>query len=94
MTKFIPALTGIPSLTDYECDLFTLPPYLGVLGLKNPIKRVSEEFSASVKVAHPLKNLITESVPVIAFESWEEQKMPIVKSPEPDVLLKQKPQNN
>ena len=73
-TKFIPALTGRPAPTDYEYDLFTLPPHLGGLGLKNPIKHASEEFSASVKVTHPLKNLITEKVPDIPFESWEEQK--------------------
>ena len=44
------------------------------LGLRNPIKHASEEFFASMKVTRSLKNLVTEEVPEIPFESWKEQK--------------------
>ena len=54
--------------------MFTLPPHLDGPGLQNPIKHASEEFSASMKVTHLLKNRITENVPEISFESWEEQR--------------------
>ena len=70
--NFITAITGRPAPTDYERDLFTLPPHLGSMGLKNPIK-CTKEFTASMKVILPLKNLITEKVLEIHFKSWEKQ---------------------
>ena len=72
-TKFIPALTGRPPPTNSERDLFTLPPRLGGLGLKNPVAHAHDEFSASLKISCPLKNLIVDKVWEFTFESWEAQ---------------------
>ena len=72
--EFIPALTGRPAPTDSEREVFALPPRLGGLGLKNPITRALEEFSASMKVAGPLKSLIMEKTWEIPIETWEKQR--------------------
>ena len=60
--------------TDSEREVFALPPRLGGLGLKNPITRALEEFSASVKVAGPLKSLIMEKTWEIPIETLEKQR--------------------
>ena len=72
-TKFIPALTGRPPPNNSERDLLALPPRLGGLGLKDPVQHAPQEFSASMKISGPLKTLITERIPEIPYETWEDQ---------------------
>ena len=54
----VSVLTGRAPPNDFERDLFALPPRWGGLGLCNPICRVSQEFSASLKITEPLCKLI------------------------------------
>lgn len=72
-TKLIPALTGRAPPSDAERDLFALPARLGGLGIPNPAKRSSEEFTASLKVTAPLKSLISTQDPTYPMEALEEQ---------------------
>ena len=72
-TKLIPALTGRPPPSDNERDLLALPVRLGGLGIPDPSKRSTDEFSASLSVTGPLRTLISEQNPIYSFEAWEEQ---------------------
>ena len=57
-TAFIPTITGQPPPNDTNRGLFGLPPRLGGLGLLNPVLQSDCEFSASLMVTKPLKDLI------------------------------------
>ena len=72
-TKFIPTLTGRSPPNDAERDLLALPVRLGGIGVIDPSKHSSEEFSASLKITTPLKTLIRGKDPMYPFETWEEQ---------------------
>ena len=39
----------------------------------NPVKQSAMEFSASQRISGPLKVCITQQIPEIPFEAWEEQ---------------------
>ena len=68
-------MTGQPSFSDDECQLFALPPHLGGLGIVNPSVRSAYQFSASAVITSPLVHLIlqqssTYSV-AVTFEQYE-----------------------
>ena len=59
-SKFIPSLTGRSPPNDIERDLLGLPPRLGGLGIINPTRLSTGEFSASKSISLSLCNLIKE----------------------------------
>ncbi len=56
--KLLPTLTGQPPPSDEMRDLLALPPRLGGRAISNHTAVAEAEFSASTKVAGPLKNTI------------------------------------
>ena len=68
--KFIPSLTGRPPPNDSERDILALPPKLGGLGLRNPVKSSSGEYSASRKICQPLVEKVIGQSMSYPFEVW------------------------
>ena len=58
--RLLPNLTGQPSFSDSERNLFALPTRLGGLGVVNPISYSLFQFGAFVKVTAPLIHLILQ----------------------------------
>lgn len=57
-TKFLSNLTNQSFFSDAERDLMALPPRLGGLGIVNPARYSSFQFSSSVSITAPLVQLI------------------------------------
>ena len=58
--RLLPNLTGQPSFSDSEQNMFALPARLGGLGVVNPISYSLFQFGAFVKVTAPLIHLILQ----------------------------------
>ena len=58
--KLLPTLTGQPPPSDEMRDLLALPARLGGRAISNHTAVAEAEFSASTKVAGPLKNTILQ----------------------------------
>ena len=67
-TKFLPNLTGQSSFSDAERDLMALPPRLGGLGIINPVRYSSFQFSSSVNITAPLVELILQQSHIYSNE--------------------------
>ena len=72
-SKFIPSLTGKPPPNNIERDLLGLPPRLGGLGIINPTRLSTGEFSASKSISLPLCNLIKQQQLEYPIECIEAQ---------------------
>ena len=72
-TAFIPTITGQPPPNDTNRGLFGLPPRLGGLGLLNPVLQSDSEFSASLMVTKPLKELILRQEFEYPYEALADQ---------------------
>lgn len=64
---------GRPPPNDSEQDILALPPRLGRLGLRNPVKSSSGEYSASRKICQPLVEKVIGQSMSYPFEVWEAQ---------------------
>ena len=53
-TQLLPAITGQNPPNDILCEVFSLPPNLGGLGMINPVSTASQQHHASIKVTAPL----------------------------------------
>ncbi|XP_064400133.1 uncharacterized protein LOC135346443 [Halichondria panicea] len=71
--KLLPTLTGQPPPSDEMRDLLALPARLGGIAISNPTAVAEAEFSASTKVAGPLKNTILQQSFEYATEVAEAQ---------------------
>ena len=58
--KFLPSLTGQPSFSDTDRNLFALPARWGDLGVIDPVRYSLSQFAASVEVTVPLVHLILQ----------------------------------
>ncbi|XP_065893485.1 uncharacterized protein [Dysidea avara] len=58
--KFLPSLTGQPSFSDTDRNLFALPARWGGLGVIDPVRYSLSQFAASVEVTAPLVHLILQ----------------------------------
>ena len=67
-TKFLPSLTGQNSFSDAKRDLMALPPRLGGLGIINPARYSSFQFSSSVSITATLVYLILQQSPIYSNE--------------------------
>ena len=72
-TAFIPTITGQLPTNDTNRGLFGLPPRLGGLGLLNPVLQSDSEFSASLMVTKPLKELILRQEFEYPYEALADQ---------------------
>ena len=72
-TKFIPSLTGHAAPSDLERELLALPARLGGLGLLNPSHLSTTEYSASMKVTHPLLDHIIKQDEKYGYEILQDQ---------------------
>ena len=73
--KFIPSLMGRLPPNDDERDILALPPRLGDLGLRSPVKSCSGEYTASRKICQPLVEKVISQSMSYPFEVLEAQYM-------------------
>ena len=59
-TKLLPNLTGQCAFNDVERDLLSLPPRFGGLGIINPSKYASSQFTSWFHITAPLVDLISK----------------------------------
>jgi len=72
-SKLIPAWTGRAAPNCTERKLFAAPARLGGLGISILPDRASDEFSASIQISAPLKDLIDSQQPDYTWEAMAAQ---------------------
>lgn len=71
--KLIPALTDRPTPNDEERLLLALPARLGGIAVTNPASDTDLIFTASNKIAGPLKDAILSNTKEYSYETWAGQ---------------------
>jgi hypothetical protein len=71
--RFLPSLTGQNAFNDADRDLMALQVRLGGLGIVDPCRQSTANFSASAKITAPLVALILEQSHAYSSETKEEQ---------------------
>ena len=71
--KLLPALSSQPPPNGLLCEVFSLPPKLGGLGIIDPTPTASEQHHASVKVTAPLVEIVQQQSTVTQPDLFQGQ---------------------